>query len=192
LSLGGSSGRPELSWGGRGRSQARRHGGTENTIRSFRLIGLFERPGEAAKLQFDFEFNFDIVGAMAWFDPDKMAVYRLARQHSRAVRDLIDIAETKGFSDLINQFRRSTVSIPANLLEAFGEWRLGKRHHYLLIAKGSAWESWSHADAMVDFGLVPAAAIAEVRDVQQQITALLIATIRNLEAAMAEDPKNPI
>jgi four helix bundle protein len=129
---------------------------------------------------------------MAQFDPDKIAVYRLARQHSRAVRDLIKMAEAKGFSDLINQLRGSTASIPANVLEAFGEWRPGKRLNYLMIAKGSTWESWAHTDSMVDNCLVPASAITEVRDVQQQITALLITTIRNLESTLASpDPTPP-
>ncbi|MGQ0812941.1 MAG: four helix bundle protein [Gemmatimonadota bacterium] len=127
---------------------------------------------------------------MALFDPDKMAVYRLARRHSRAVHALIKAANTRGFSDLVNQLRRSTASIPANLLEAFGEWRPGKRLHYLMIAKGSTWESWAHVDTMIDFELVTEEAIAEVRDAQRQITALLITTIRRLEAQgiTAEQP----
>ncbi|MGQ0561777.1 MAG: four helix bundle protein [Gemmatimonadota bacterium] len=125
------------------------------------------------------------------FDPDKLAVYRLARRHSRAVHALIKVANTRGFSDLVNQLRRSTASIPANLLEAFGEWRPGKRLHYLMIAKGSAWESWAHVDTMIDFELIPEAAIAEVRDAQRQITALLITTIKRLEAeGITAEPPN--
>lgn len=120
-----------------------------------------------------------------------MAAYRLARQHSRLVRSLIESADTRGFADLVAQLRASAASIPANLLEAAGEWRLGKRLHYLMIAKGSTWESWAHIDSMVDFGLVQKFAIAEVRDVQNQITALLITTIRNLEAQMMRATQQP-
>jgi four helix bundle protein len=120
---------------------------------------------------------------MARFDPGKMAVYRLAREHNRQVRSLIDGADAQGFADLINQLRRSATSIPANVLEAAGEWRTGKRLHYLRIAKGSTWESWAHTDSMLDFGLVTEAAVGHVRNLQNQITALLITTIRALEAA---------
>lgn len=127
--------------------------------------------------------NFNFGGAVAWFDPEKMAVYRLARQHSRAVRSLIQRAEARGYADLVSQLRRSAASIPANLLEASGEWRQRKRLHYLMIAKGSTWDSWAHTDSMVDFGLLGADDVAEVRDLQRQITALLITTIRNLEAS---------
>lgn len=130
---------------------------------------------------------------MANFDPEKMAVYRLARLHSRAVCRLIEAADAHGFADLINQLRRSTASVPANILEATGEWRPGKRVSYLRIAKGSIWECWSHTDSMVDFGLVPAPAIDEVRDLHQnQITALLITTIHNLESQLAQNPPTPI
>ncbi|MEX2284061.1 MAG: four helix bundle protein [Gemmatimonadota bacterium] len=124
---------------------------------------------------------------MAQFDPEKMAVYRLARTHSRAVQALIKSANTRGFSDLIAQLRSSTASIPANVLEASGEWRPGKRLNYLMIAKGSTWECWAHTDTMVDFGLVKPNAISDVRDAQRQISALLIVTIRTLETQLNEE-----
>jgi four helix bundle protein len=163
-------------------------------------MGLWRIEGRGPKF-FDFDFDFDFdwerrARGMGVFDPEKMAVYRLARRHSRAVRELIGAVDGRGYSDLIQQLRSSTVSIPANLLEAAGEWRPGKRLNYLMIAKGSTWECWAHTDSLVDFGLVPAAAIAEVRDIQQQITALLITTIRALESADTrssrfKDPPSP-
>jgi four helix bundle protein len=119
---------------------------------------------------------------MAKFDPERMAVYRLAREHSRAVHMLTETVHARGFADLISQLRRAAASIPANVLEAAGEWRVGKRLNYLMIAKGSTCECWAHTDSLVDFGLVPAEAITDVRDLQGQITGLLITTIRTLEA----------
>ena len=83
---------------------------------------------------------------------------------------------------MVHQYRRSVTSIPANVLEAMGEWRPGKRLHYFSIAKGSMWESWAHTDSFVDFELASPDAITEVRDFQRQMTALLITSIRNLEA----------
>jgi four helix bundle protein len=130
---------------------------------------------------------------MAIFEPEKMATYRLMREHTRAIKELLDGADTRGFSDLVNQTRRSTTSMPANLLEAGGEWRPGKRLHYLMIAKGSTWETWAHVDSMIDFGLVKQEQTEKVRGLQKQITALLITTIRNLEAegVKAEPPSIP-
>jgi len=122
---------------------------------------------------------------MAKFDPERMAVYRLARVHSRAIEMLLRKARTRGYSDLVNQLRRATASIPANLLEAAGEWRPRKRLNYLMIARGSTWECWAHTDTLVDFGIANRSDIAAVRDAQNQITSLLIATIRNLESQHA-------
>lgn len=119
---------------------------------------------------------------MARFDPEKMAVYSLARQHNRAVRVLLNGADTCGFGDLVGQFRASAVSIPANILEAAGEFRPGKRLNYLMIAKGSTCESWAHADSMVDFGLAKTSDVAEVRNLQSRINALLTSTILALES----------
>jgi four helix bundle protein len=111
-----------------------------------------------------------------------MAGYQLAREHSRAVRVLIDAASAAGFADLVTQFRKSAASIPANILEGFGEWRPGKRLNYLMIAKGSTFESWAHADTMVDFGLLPESAVEEVHVLQGRLNGLLIKTIRAVEA----------
>ena len=65
--------------------------------------------------------------------------------------------------------------------------------HYLCIAKGSTLESWAHVDCMVDFDLISQNAIREVRDLQGQISALLMTMIRNLEpeAAKETSPDNP-
>lgn len=128
---------------------------------------------------------------VALFDPEKVALYRLARRHTRAVHRLIRHAQTRGHADLIDHLRRSAASIPANVLEAMGDSRPGKRLNYLMIARGSTWECWAHTDAMVDCGLVPATAIADVRDLHRQITALLIASIRNLEAETARKARRP-
>ena len=122
---------------------------------------------------------------MAEFDPEKMAAYRLARRHSRAVRDLISRGNARGHSDLVVQLRRSTTSIPANLLEATGDWRPRKKLNYFLIAKGSTLEAWSHTDSLVDFGVVEEDHIGEARDLQRQVTALLITMVRNLESELA-------
>jgi four helix bundle protein len=119
---------------------------------------------------------------MACFEPERIAAYAVAREHTRAVRALIDAAGPRGHADLLAQLRGSAASIPANILEATGEWRTGKRLNYLMIAKGSTLESWAHVDTMVDFRIVPQDQTAEVRQLQTRITAILIRTIRNLEA----------
>ena len=114
------------------------------------------------------------------FDPERLAVYRLAREHTRAVRDLIAAARTRGFSDLVDQLRRSAASITANVQEGYQEESPREKAHCYAIAKRSAAEAWGHADTMVDFELVEDARVHAVHDLQNQILALLAVMIRNL------------
>ncbi|MFO7894665.1 MAG: four helix bundle protein [Longimicrobiales bacterium] len=69
-----------------------------------------------------------------------MAVYRLAREHTRAVTLFLAAAEAHGYADLVHQLRDSAASVPANIMEAKGEWRPGKQAHYLMIAKAKRLE----------------------------------------------------
>jgi four helix bundle protein len=117
------------------------------------------------------------------FDPEKMAVYRLAREHTRAVRAFLAAADTRGYGGLVKQLRESTGSVPANILEGNGAWTPADRAHYFRISRGSLMESWAHSDTMVDFGLIggDAPEYHEVRDKQHQIVALLTTTVLALE-----------
>jgi hypothetical protein len=68
---------------------------------------------EGVDFNFSFSFRFEGGDEVARFDSEKMAVYRLARLHGRAVCRLTEAADTHGFADLINELRRSAASVPA-------------------------------------------------------------------------------
>jgi len=112
------------------------------------------------------------------YDPERLPAYRLAREHTRAIKALLDKADTRGFSDLVNQIRRSTASIPGNIKEGFGEESPGQKAHYYGIAKGSVSETWGHIDTLVDFGCVPETELAEARDLENQLIAVLWSMIK--------------
>jgi four helix bundle protein len=119
---------------------------------------------------------------MADYDPERLAVYRLARRHTRAVQALLSKTDTRGFAPYVDNLRRSATSIPANTKEGYGEYRPAKKIHYYQIAKASVAEAWGHTDTLVDLGLVEERDIEEIRDLQNQMMALLITMIRNLES----------
>jgi four helix bundle protein len=127
----------------------------------------------------------DRPGARKWrrYDPERLAVYRLARAHTRAVAALLEDADarTRGYADLVNQTRRSTASIPANIKEGYGAESPGSKLQYYGYAKASTTETWAHIDTLVDFECLSPASIAEVRDLQNQIIALLVTMIKNLK-----------
>lgn len=125
-------------------------------------------------------------GEFGRYDPERLAVYRLARRHSRAVRDLLAKADTRGFGELVDNLRRSTTSIPANIKEGYGEHRPAKKANFYQIAKGSVTEAWGHTDSLVDWGLIAPHDIEDVRDLQNQMIALLITMIRSQEKRLAK------
>lgn len=130
-------------------------------------------------------------GAGEWgrYDPERLAVYRLARRHSRGVRDLLGNARTRGFAELVDNLRRATTSVTANIKEGYGEHRPAKKANYYQIAKGSVTEAWGHVDSLVDWGLIHEREIHEVRDLQNQIIALLVTMIRT-QNSRAPNPKD--
>lgn len=115
------------------------------------------------------------------YDPERLTVYRLARAHTRAAAVLLSTAATRGFSDLVDQTRRSAASIPANIKEGYGAESPRRKAQYYAYAKASTTEAWAHVDTLVDFGCTPPESIAEIRDLQNQIIALLVTMIRNLQ-----------
>ncbi|MDX1674778.1 MAG: four helix bundle protein [Longimicrobiales bacterium] len=112
------------------------------------------------------------------FDPEQLPAYRLARRHTRAVRALLEKADTRGYSDLVNQIRRSAASITGNIREGYGEESPGRKAQYYGFAKGSVAETWGHVDNLVDFGCIEAADTGEVRNLQNQLIALLWSMIK--------------
>lgn len=80
------------------------------------------------------------------YDPERLAVYRLARRHTRAVGEVLRKANTHGFGDLVDDLRRTAKSITANIKEGYGEHRPGKKVNFYQIAKGSVTEAWGHTD----------------------------------------------
>lgn len=117
------------------------------------------------------------------YDPERLAVYRLARAHTRAVAKLLEEADTRGFSGLVDQIRRSTASITGNTKEGYGEESPGRKAQYYAYAKASTSETWAHIDNLVDFGCTTPEATREIRGLQNQIMALLVTMIRNLQNA---------
>lgn len=119
----------------------------------------------------------------ARYDPERLAVYRLARCHTRAVAKVLAEANTRGFADLVAQTRRSAASITGNIKEGYGEEPPGRKAQYYGYAKASTSETWGHIDNLVDFGCTSPASIEEIRDLQNQIIALLVTMIRNLDTS---------
>jgi four helix bundle protein len=116
------------------------------------------------------------------YEPERLGVYRLAREHTRLTVALLSGARTRGYAALVDELRRCAISIPANVKEGYGDHRPKRKAHFYYLAKASVTEAWAHVDTLVDLGLVRPADIEEIRGVQRQIVALLVTMIRTQEA----------
>jgi four helix bundle protein len=121
-------------------------------------------------------------GKWSRYDPERLAVYRRARRHTRAVHELLDRSDTRGYADLVDDLKRCLKSATANIKEGYGEHRPTRKANFYLIAKASVTEAWGHVDSLVDFGIVSSSEIEEIRDLQNQIIALLVTMIRTQES----------
>ncbi len=97
----------------------------------------------------------------------------------RTYRDLVawqlgmDLAQlvyriTAGFPDserfgLTAQLRRSSVSVPANIAEGFGRGGKVEFRRFLEIARGSLFESQTHAELARRLGWIKGPALTELR-----------------------------
>ncbi|WP_291164574.1 four helix bundle protein [Gemmatimonas sp. UBA7669] len=109
-----------------------------------------------------------------------LKVWQLAQQLAAGVYELTRGAAAAQMPNLVEQIRRSALSIGANIAEgrALGSNAQFKRH--LSIALGSAAETDSHLDALLSAGVVDALQALELRDSTATIQRMLIALQRKI------------
>jgi four helix bundle protein len=91
----------------------------------------------------------------------------------------------RGERALVNQLRRATMSIMANLAEGYGRRGYGEISHFFNIAIGSASETQSHLYMALDAGLCASADFGAVYDQAEFVKALTRGFIRNLQRVHA-------
>jgi four helix bundle protein len=153
------------------------HGGAPDRLRA-----SSEVRGEKAKAK---ARGVIVSGGERRYEPERLAAYRLAREHTRLAAELLRAAETRGYAALVDELRRCAISIPANVKEGYGDHRPKRKAHFYYLAKASVTEAWAHVDTLVDLGLVSPGDIHAIRDAQRQLVAVLVTMIRTQEARTA-------
>jgi four helix bundle protein len=121
-----------------------------------------------------------------YFDHEKLEVYQAARAFNREVARLLEEIP-RGHADSKDQLKRGAKSIPRNIAEGGGKWKLADKVHFYHIARGSATECAASLDELVDYGLVPESRIEAPKQTLARVVAMLINMIRSLEARGATD-----
>ena len=84
-------------------------------------------------------FMIESSGADMGFMFERLDVYQKALQLTDKIFEASDNFP-KGCYSLVDQLRRASMSIPANIAEGNGRWHKKDRKHFFLIARASAFE----------------------------------------------------
>ncbi|HSJ31524.1 MAG TPA: four helix bundle protein, partial [Longimicrobiales bacterium] len=86
-------------------------------------------------------------------DHERLDVYKLARELAR-VGNVVVQQVPPGRADLVDQFRRISLSVPLNIAEGAGEFAPKEKARFYRIAKRSATECAAVLDHMIDLNLL--------------------------------------
>lgn len=122
----------------------------------------------------------------------KLSVWQRAHALSLMVHEVTERNRRGRFYSLINQMRRASASIPANIAEGSGQVTAPQFARYLTIAIGSARELDYHVLLAKDLGVLPLSDYARLSARTDQLCGMLaVLRVRVLERT-ANEPKNSV
>ena len=105
-------------------------------------------------------------------DHEKLDVYQCALRFAAVVFDILQ-KTPRGHSELADQLRRATVSIPLNIAEGAGKPTDKDRSRFHAIARGSAMECGAILDIIRLQGLAEPLAVTEGKSLLVRLVAML-------------------
>jgi four helix bundle protein len=123
-------------------------------------------------------------------DYERLDVYRLARELAREGNAIMRQLPT-GRADLIDQFRRASLSLPLNIAEGAGEFAPREKARFYRIAKRSGTECGAVLDHMVDLDLLPFSRTEPARLLIRRITGALVKLIHSTDRRPAQETASP-
>jgi len=118
--------------------------------------------------------------ARAFFDHDKLMVYRLGIEFVGWVGVLLDTPLSSCRQSVVGQLDRASTSVPLNIAEGNGKRSLVDRCRYLDIARGSALGSAACLDVLVARSFLDESAIESGKALLLRIVSMLSKMISRL------------
>ncbi|HZI27858.1 MAG TPA: four helix bundle protein [Gemmatimonadaceae bacterium] len=121
----------------------------------------------------------------------KLAVWQRAHRLTLSIHEVTERVYRGRYASLINQMRRASMSIAANISEGSGQVTPAQFARYLTIAIGSVRELDYHVLLAKDLGLLPLSDYARLDARIDQVAGMLTALrVRVLEKANAKPARN--
>jgi four helix bundle protein len=128
-------------------------------------------------------------GSGIQLDHEQLDVYQLARELARVGNTVVQQVPS-GRADLIDQFRRTTLSNPLNIAEGGGEYAPREKARFYRIAKRSATECAAVLDHMVDLDLLHEAEVHVTKTLLRRIISALVKLILSTEKLTQPRPSS--
>jgi four helix bundle protein len=113
-------------------------------------------------------------------DHERLEAYQLARQHARESHALISQLP-RGRSDVIDQYRRATLSLPLNISEGAGEFAPKEKARLYRIARQSADECSALLDHLVDLDMASPEQTRPAKQLLRRIVGTMVRLIQSTE-----------
>jgi four helix bundle protein len=115
-------------------------------------------------------------------DHERLEVYQLARHHARESAALIRQLP-RGRADVLDQYRRASLSLPLNISEGAGEFAPREKARLYRIARRSADECSALLDHLVDLDLATPEQIRPAKHLLRRIVGAMVKLIQSTERA---------
>lgn len=113
-------------------------------------------------------------------DHERLEAYKLARQHARESHALISQLP-RGRADVIDQYRRATLSLPLNISEGAGEFAPKEKARLYRIARRSADECSALLDHLVDLDMATPEQIRPAKLLLRRIVGTMVRLIQSTD-----------
>jgi four helix bundle protein len=123
-------------------------------------------------------------------DHERLEVYQLARLLARECNELIP-ALRGARGELVDQFRRATLSVALNIAEGAGEFAPREKARFYRIAKRSATECGAVLDHIADLGIATPHQTAAAKTLLRRIVGALVKLILSTERSAGPAPSSP-
>jgi four helix bundle protein len=116
---------------------------------------------------------------------ENLIVYKKALQTTKRILTLT-ISPPKGCWSLVDQLRRSAMSMPANLAEGSGRWHPKDKRQFFWIARGSAQECVVFIDLAAHLNIISDMEREELRLNLEEIARMIAGLIKSTRNSTKE------
>lgn len=112
---------------------------------------------------------------------EKLEVYQKSLSFAEEIRTLCTSFPVGNY-DIADQLRRASLSVPANIAESNGRWHSADKKHFLVVARGSAYECVPLLDICIRSSLASVEVVNPLRLKLEEVCRMLGGLVKRHES----------